>query len=147
MQNERTDDRVQMIWAHAVNELTVSPQSVTAHDRVWMAEQMRELRRTLREIRRDIEESADDVVWMRGGIETVCDRITAVLGDQTDDDLPTAAEVRGILKDYLPVSLAEIVQHAIEAHARTSRVMAEPAASQAAGEAIRHLVESYCHGR
>jgi len=36
----------------------------------------------LREIRRDIEESADDVVWMRGGIETVCDRITAVLGDQ-----------------------------------------------------------------
>ena len=42
------------------------------------------LRETLREIRRDIEESADDVVWMRGGIETVCDRITAVLGDQNE---------------------------------------------------------------
>lgn len=41
----------------------------------------RKLCETLREIRRDIEESADDVVWMRGGIETVCDRITAVLGD------------------------------------------------------------------
>ena len=39
------------------------------------------LRATLREIRRDIEEAADDVVWMRGGIETVHDRITAVLGD------------------------------------------------------------------
>ena len=47
----------------------------------------------------------------------------------------------------LPVSLAEIVQCAVKAHARTSKVLAEPAASQAAGEAIRHLVESYCHGQ
>lgn len=44
----------------------------------------RKLCDALREIRRDIEESADDVVWMRGGIETVCDRITAVLGDQDE---------------------------------------------------------------
>ena len=49
-------------------------------------------------------------------------------------------------KTTLPVSLAEIVRHAVEAHARTSKVMAEPAASQAAGEAIRHLVEAYNHG-
>jgi|KBSMisStaDraftv2_1062788.scaffolds.fasta_scaffold566549_3 hypothetical protein len=46
------------------------------------ANEIERLRATLREIRRDIEESADDVVWMRGGIETVCDRITAALGDQ-----------------------------------------------------------------
>jgi hypothetical protein len=46
-----------------------------------MRKQLEDLRATLREVRRDIEESADDVVWMRGGIETVCDRITAVLGD------------------------------------------------------------------
>lgn len=43
------------------------------------AEENKKLRECLKEIRRDIEESADDVVWMRGGIETVCDRITAVL--------------------------------------------------------------------
>lgn len=43
------------------------------------------LRNVLREVRRDIEETADDVVWMRGGIETVCDRITAALEDQEDD--------------------------------------------------------------
>ena len=46
------------------------------------ADEIERLRATLREIRRDIEEAADDVVWMRGGIETVHDRITAVLGDQ-----------------------------------------------------------------
>jgi hypothetical protein len=40
-----------------------------------------QLRDVLREVRRDIEESADDVVWMRGGIETVCDRIAAALGE------------------------------------------------------------------
>ena len=44
-------------------------------------DEIERLRETLREIRRDIEESADDVVWMRGGIETVVDRINAVLGD------------------------------------------------------------------
>lgn len=41
----------------------------------------------LREIRRDIEESADDVVWMRGGIETVCDRITAILGENHEQQI------------------------------------------------------------
>ena len=46
------------------------------------ADEIERLRATLREIRRDIEEAADDIVWMRGGIETVHDRITAVLGDQ-----------------------------------------------------------------
>lgn len=39
------------------------------------------LRATLWEIRRDIIECADDVVWMRGGIETVVDRINAVIGE------------------------------------------------------------------
>ena len=51
------------------------------------ADEIERLRATLREIRRDIEESADDVVWMRGGIETVCDRITAVLGDNHEQHL------------------------------------------------------------
>ena len=48
------------------------------------AAEIARLRETLREIRRDIIEAADDVVWMRGGIETVCDRITAVLGDHDE---------------------------------------------------------------
>lgn len=47
-----------------------------------LVERIERLEECLREVRRDIEESADDVVWMRGGIETVCDRITAALGDQ-----------------------------------------------------------------
>jgi hypothetical protein len=42
-----------------------------------------------------------------------------------------------------PVSLAEIVRAAVHYHDQTSRVMAEPSASQAAGEAIRFLVERY----
>ena len=40
-------------------------------------------------------------------------------------------------------SLAEIVVAAVHAHADTSRSLAEPAASQAAGEAIRSWVEAY----
>lgn len=53
----------------------------------WQDAEIARLRDTLHEIRRDIEESADDVVWMRGGIETVCDRITAVLGDGHEQQL------------------------------------------------------------
>ena len=49
-------------------------------------DEIERLRGVLLEVRRDIEESADDVVWMRGGIETVCDRITAVLGDQHEQE-------------------------------------------------------------
>jgi hypothetical protein len=46
------------------------------------ADEIERLREVLREIRRDIIECADDTIWMRGGIETVCDRITAILGDE-----------------------------------------------------------------
>jgi len=48
------------------------------------ATEIERLRACLREIRRDVIECADDVVWMCGGIETVVDRITAVLGDDGD---------------------------------------------------------------
>jgi archaellum component FlaC len=50
------------------------------------AEEIERLRSVLREVRRDVEESADDVVWMRGGIETVVDRITEALGDHVTPD-------------------------------------------------------------
>lgn len=46
------------------------------------ATEIERLRAVLAEVRRNVIESADDVVWMRGGIETVVDRISAALGDQ-----------------------------------------------------------------
>ena len=46
------------------------------------ADKIERLCETLREIRRDVIESADDTVWMRGGIETVVDRINAALGEE-----------------------------------------------------------------
>lgn len=76
------DDRVSMILAHACNELEHMPLSVTAHDRVWLAHHIMVLRATLREIRSTIEDIDDDIVWSTHGLNhTVCDRITAVLGD------------------------------------------------------------------
>lgn len=42
------------------------------------------LRVVLREVRRDVIESADNTIWMRGGIETVVDRINAALGEESE---------------------------------------------------------------
>lgn len=50
-------------------------------------------------------------------------------------------------KEAWPIGLTDIVSAAVEAHQRMASLFAEPAATQAAAEVIRPLVEGYVKER